>query len=378
MRFIDEAAIEVVAGDGGDGVISFRRERCIPRGGPDGGNGGNGGSIWLEANDRLGTLLDYRYRRLHRATRGKNGAGRMRNGKYGEDLVLPVPRGLTVVDMQTDETIGDLQHHGERLLVAKGGHGGAGNACFRSSTNRTPRTCTPGEQGEQRRLSLHLHLLADVGLIGAPNAGKSTLLTAISRAQPQIASYPFTTLTPQLGVVEENDCRFVVADLPGIIADAAQGCGLGIRFLKHIARNQLLLQVIDVSSGNSEQILQEIAMVVRELQQFSPHLATLPRWLIANKCDQLNDAQLQQVVRQLALHHPHIHAISAMQRAGLPALCAQLSAFLNDRAVCLRENAAAAQQEQQLRATIRTEIQHHLQALDQGRDYSIHSREDFA
>ena len=295
MRFVDEASIEVIAGKGGDGCLSFRRERCIPKGGPDGGNGGNGGSIYLCADDQLVTLLDYRYRRIHKARNGEPGAGKKRHGKNGADLHLPVPTNISVIDAGSGELIGKLAASGEQLLIANGGAGGAGNTCFKSSTNRAPRRISKGQAGEQRRIVLNLELLADVGLLGLPNAGKSTLLRALSNARPRVGSYPFTTKFPQLGVVERGDQRLLVADIPGLISGASKGAGMGHKFLKHLSKTSLLLHLVDCSSADATSSTEAMATVERELELYSNTLAQLPRWLVFTKIDCLSAQQLQQL-----------------------------------------------------------------------------------
>lgn len=248
MKFVDEASIKVFAGNGGNGCLSFRREKYIPRGGPDGGDGGDGGSVILEADENLNTMVDYRFVRSYRAENGETGRSRNCTGKSGEDLILRVPVGTTIIDEDSAEVLGDLAAHGDRLIVAQGGWHGLGNARYKSSTNRAPRQTSPGTEGEQRALKLELKVLADVGLLGLPNAGKSTLIRAVSAARPKVADYPFTTLVPNLGVVKVDAHRsFVVADIPGLIEGASDGAGLGIRFLKHLTRNRILLHLVDMA-----------------------------------------------------------------------------------------------------------------------------------
>ena len=285
MKFVDEAVIRVEAGDGGRGCTSFRREKFVPRGGPDGGDGGDGGSVLLEADSALNTLVDFRHRRRFRAGRGEDGRGRNSSGANGADLVLGVPVGTSVFATETGERIGELLEAGERLEVARGGRHGAGNARFKSSTNRAPRRSTPGTPGESRELRLELALLAHVGLLGQPNAGKSTFLRAVSAARPRVADYPFTTLHPHLGVVGVDPLRsFVLADIPGIIEGAADGAGLGLAFLRHLMRTRLLLHVIDPSPG-LEAAVTGARTVAGELERFSPELAARERWLVLNKLD---------------------------------------------------------------------------------------------
>ncbi|MBR7715342.1 Obg family GTPase CgtA [Acinetobacter nosocomialis] len=288
MRFVDEAVITVEAGDGGNGVASFRREKFVPFGGPDGGDGGRGGSIYIQADDDTSTLVDYRYTRKFRAERGKNGAGANCTGRGGEDVVLKVPVGTTIVDTDSGDIIGDLVEDGQRILVAGGGEGGLGNTHFKSSTNRAPRKCTTGTKGEFREIRLELKVLADVGLLGMPNAGKSTFIRAVSAAKPKVADYPFTTMVPNLGVVDADRHRsFVMADIPGLIEGAAEGAGLGIRFLKHLARTRILLHIIDVQPIDGSDPAHNAKAIMNELVKFSPTLAKLPVVLVLNKLDQI-------------------------------------------------------------------------------------------
>jgi GTP-binding protein len=293
VKFIDEAKIEVIAGDGGNGAVSFRREKYVPRGGPDGGDGGRGGSIRAIADRNINTLIDYRYARIHRAKRGENGRGADQYGRGAEDIVLRMPVGTVITDAETGETIADLAVDGQSALLAKGGQGGLGNLHFKSSTNRAPRQSTPGEAGEQRQLRLELKVLADVGLLGMPNVGKSTLIRAISAARPKVADYPFTTLAPNLGVVRVDENRsFVVADVPGLIEGAAEGAGLGHQFLRHLQRTRLLLHVIDLAplDGNADPVADARA-IVRELERYDRALYDKPRWLVLNKTDLIAPAE---------------------------------------------------------------------------------------
>ena len=288
MRFVDEAVITVEAGDGGNGVASFRREKFIPFGGPDGGDGGRGGSIYIQADDDTGTLVDYRYTRRFRAERGKNGRGANCSGRGGEDVVLRVPVGTTIVDIESGDMIGDLVADGQRVKVANGGDGGLGNTHFKSSTNRSPRKCTHGIKGEYREVRLELKVLADVGLLGMPNAGKSTFIRAVSAAKPKVADYPFTTMIPNLGVVDaDRHLSFFIADIPGLIEGAAEGAGLGIRFLKHLARTRILLHIVDVQPIDGSDPAHNAKAILGELVKFSPTLAKLPVVLVLNKLDQL-------------------------------------------------------------------------------------------
>ena len=305
MKLVDEAQIHVTGGNGGNGCVGFRREKFIPFGGPDGGDGGRGGSIWLQTDESINTLIDFRYKKNFHAQRGENGMGSQKYGKSGTDTVLSVPVGTIVSNMDTNEIIGDLAHHGTRLLVAKGGKGGLGNLHFKSSTNRAPRQFTRGIEGEQRTLALELKLLADVGLLGFPNVGKSTFIRAVSAAKPRVADYPFTTLYPNLGTVSVKACSsFIIADLPGLIEGAADGVGLGIKFLRHIQRTQLLLHLVDLSTvlmTESEKGVADIydpvtqvRMIEQELKKHAPSLLNKPRWLILNKIDLLPDDVAQQ------------------------------------------------------------------------------------
>lgn len=300
MKFVDEVSIHVKAGDGGNGLMSFRREKFIEKGGPNGGDGGDGGSIYLEADVNLNTLVDYRYTRRFDAQRGENGGSKDCTGAKGDDLILPVPVGTTVIDANTQEIIGDLTEPGQRLMVAQGGWHGLGNTRFKSSTNRAPRQTTPGKPGEARDLKLELKVLADVGLLGLPNAGKSTFIRAVSAAKPKVADYPFTTLVPNLGVVSVGRYKsFVVADIPGLIEGAAEGAGLGIRFLKHLARTRILLHLVDMAPLDESDPADAAEVIVRELGRFSPALTERERWLVLNKMDQILDpAERERASRQ--------------------------------------------------------------------------------
>lgn len=324
MKFVDEAKLRVEAGNGGNGCLSFRREKYIPRGGPDGGDGGDGGSVFLQADHNLNTLFDYRVARVGRATRGKHGEGGNRTGAGGEDKVLPVPVGTLCFEDDTGELIGDLTAHGQRLVVARGGWHGMGNARFKSSTNRAPRKTTEGTPGEQRNLRLELKLLADVGLLGMPNAGKSTFLSTVSGARPRVADYPFTTLEPQVGVVSAGPMRsFTLVDLPGLIAGAADGVGLGHRFLRHVQRTRLLLHVVDLWPVDGTDPVDSVRTIIRELEQFSAELATRERWLICNKMDLApadeGRQKMDELVNALDWQGP-VHGVSAMNRPGLQPL----------------------------------------------------------
>ena len=325
MKFVDEAHIEVFAGNGGNGCMSFRREKFIPFGGPDGGDGGRGGHIYAEADPNLNTLIDFRYQRLHRARNGEHGRGADQFGAAGDDMVLRVPVGTLVRDATTGELLADLAEPGQRVVLAQGGNGGLGNLRFKSSTNRAPRQSTPGQPGEQRRLQLELKVLADVGLLGLPNAGKSTFIASVSNARPKIADYPFTTLHPQLGVVRVGPGRsFVVADIPGLIEGAAEGAGLGHQFLRHLQRTRLLLHLVDVAPPDPEaDPVRDARSVVAELKKYDPELAAKPRWLVLNKLDMLDEQQraerVAEIRRRLRYKGP-MYAISALTREGLEPL----------------------------------------------------------
>jgi len=334
MRFVDEALIKVQAGNGGNGCVSFRREKYIPLGGPDGGDGGDGGSVYLRADPNLNTLVDLRHARSFAAERGQNGSGRNRTGAKGRDKVIAVPVGTLVQNTDTDELIGDLTRAHQRLLVARGGYHGLGNARFKSSTNRAPRQATPGTAGESRTLALELKVLADAGLLGMPNAGKSTLIRAMSCARPKVADYPFTTLYPHLGVVRVGAQQgFVMADIPGLIKDAAKGAGLGVRFLKHLARTRLLLHVVDIAPlGPDADPARDITDIAAELEGFSPQLARRERWLVCNKIDLLapeeRTARCEELVQQLRWRGP-VFAVSAATAEGIEALKQHIMDFLH-------------------------------------------------
>jgi len=339
MKLVDEAQIQVIAGDGGNGCIGFRREKFVPFGGPDGGDGGHGGDVWLCADENLNTLVDFRHARVFRAQRGGNGMGQQKYGKGGEDRVIAVPVGTVVHNVDTNEIIGDLTRHGQRLLVAKGGKGGLGNMHFRSSTNRAPRQALPGEEGEQRQLRLELKLLADVGLLGFPNAGKSTLVSAVSAATPKIADYPFTTLYPSLGVVKIERYRsFVIADIPGLIEGAADGAGLGIQFLRHLQRTRLLLHVIDLFPADPliddpvNYCVEQVRALEHELVRHDAQLLEKPRWLVCNKADMLpaDEARVraEHITQALNWKQPY-YLISALNRNGTWTLMCEIMAFFD-------------------------------------------------
>jgi GTP-binding protein len=329
VKFVDEAVIQVEAGDGGNGCVSFRREKYIPRGGPDGGDGGDGGSVYLVGDNGLNTLADFRHKRKHRAERGRDGMGRNMTGRAGADVDIRVPLGTRVGDADTGEPIGEVLADGERLLVARGGFHGIGNARFKSSTNRAPRQSKPGTPGERRMLHLELILLADVGLLGLPNAGKSSLIRRLSSARPKVADYPFTTLIPNLGVVSLGPRRsFVIADIPGLIAGAAEGAGLGTRFLKHLARTRLLLHLVDIAPPQgSPSPDEQVRTVERELAAFGQDLGERERWLVLNKTDLLApdeaEAQRTALVQALDWRGP-VRLVSAVTGDGTADLAEDL------------------------------------------------------
>lgn len=336
MKFVDEATIKVKAGDGGNGAVSFRREKYVEFGGPDGGDGGNGGSIYFIAASNVNTLSDFRHTRFFKAERGTNGRSRNCTGKAGDDLEVPVPVGTMVFDADTNERIGDLAAAGERLLVAQGGFHGIGNTRFKSSTNRAPRQHTNGSEGDFRTLNLELRLLADVGLLGLPNAGKSTFISQVSAARPKIANYPFTTLYPSLGVVTPVPHKsFVIADIPGLIEGASQGLGLGIQFLKHLSRTGLLLHIVDVHPENPEDnAVDSVETLAHELEEFSKELADKPRWLVINKLDLLPEDEREATIREItsALNwQAPVFGISAVSGLGTQALTQAIMTYLDQQ-----------------------------------------------
>jgi len=337
MKFIDEAKISVHAGKGGDGCLSFRREKYIAHGGPDGGDGGDGGCVYLEVDPRLNTLIDFRYKRIFKARNGQPGMGRNRIGKSAEDLIVSVPPGTLVFDANTDELIGDLTADDAKLLIAQGGFHGLGNTRFKSSTNRAPRKITKGSEGDQRDLRLELKLLADVGLLGLPNAGKSTLISQISAARPKVADYPFTTLKPILGVVSvDTETTFVVADIPGIIEGAAAGAGLGIQFLRHVDRTKLLLHVIDVSGFDSERDpVADFNTITHELAEYRDQLLVRERWVVFNKIDVFGDAYIEDEsdFREATGWTGPVYHISAATGRGCPALVNAIAEHLAHSAI---------------------------------------------
>ena len=378
MKFVDEATIEVTAGKGGNGCVSFRREKFVPRGGPDGGDGGDGGSVYMEGDDALNTMIDYRYTRRFHAESGEAGRGRNCSGKSGNDLVLPVPLGTTVLDEVSGEVLGDIRKDGERLLVAQGGFHGLGNTRYKSSINRAPRQNSPGTEGESRQLKLELKVLADVGLLGLPNAGKSTLIRAVSAATPKVADYPFTTLIPNLGVVKVDAYRsFVVADIPGLMEGASEGAGLGIRFLKHLTRNRVLLHLVDVAPLDGGDPAEAACAVIRELEAFSPTLAQRPRWLVLNKTDLMDEATLSQsrdrIVDAIGWSGP-VYSVSAVAGRGTERLCGDLMTFLEAQQVLFRDDPEAADKERFAQEQMQQEARDRIAALQVARTEARQTR----
>ena len=333
MKFVDEASIRITAGKGGNGSASFRREKYIQYGGPDGGDGGDGGSVYLEGDSGLNTLVDFRHRRIYKAQNGVQGKGQEKYGKKGEDIYIRVPLGTEVSDELSEVALGDVTEHGQHLLVARGGRGGLGNVHFKSSTNQAPRKFTPGEEGEDIRLHLELKVLADIGLLGFPNAGKSTLISAVSAARPKVADYPFTTLYPNLGVVRIGmDSSFVIADVPGLIEGAAQGAGLGVQFLKHLQRTRLLLHLVDIAPLDETPPEDAVRKLEQELLSFDRSLGDKPRWLVFTKTDVLDQAEADdiaaRVVKELNWTAPWF-LISSVTRSGTDELMQSIGRALD-------------------------------------------------
>ncbi|CAL4043440.1 Obg family GTPase CgtA [Buchnera aphidicola] len=332
MKFLDQAVIHVIAGNGGNGCISFRREKYIPKGGPDGGDGGNGGNIWLQSTNNLNTLIDFKFKKFFLAGNGKNGLSGKCSGKKGVDITIPVPIGTRIIDIKTNEIISDMLDNNQTLLIAKGGWHGLGNTRFKSSINRTPKKKTLGTPGEKREILLELMLLADVGTLGLPNAGKSTLVQAISSAKPKIAEYPFTTLTPTLGTVFiNNKKKFIISDIPGLIKNASKGIGLGFQFLKHLERCRLLLHIIDISSNNTTDIINNIHVILNELKHYNVTLYNKPRWIIFNKTDLLEIKKTKKIISKVLLSLNKLekyYVISAIYKTGTKLLCSDISNFL--------------------------------------------------
>lgn len=342
MKFVDEAEIVVEAGNGGKGALSFRREKYIERGGPDGGDGGDGGSVYMQADASLNTLVDFRFQPRYRAQNGQAGQGRNCTGKGGDDLLVKVPIGTTVIDVNTEELIADLSVPDQPVMVAKGGFHGMGNTRFKSSTNRAPRKTTPGTEGEMRKLQLQLRLVADVGLLGFPNAGKSTLIRSVSAATPKVADYPFTTLVPNLGVISLGMERsFVMADIPGLIEGASEGAGLGFRFLKHLSRTRLLLHMVDALPADGSNPVDNAEQIITELAKFSETLAQKERWLVINKVDLLDEAHLEQLkkdLRERLAWEGEIYEVSALNNAGCQPLCEALMTSIEEHRLRLTED----------------------------------------
>ncbi len=338
MKFVDEATIKVQAGKGGNGCLSFRREKYIPKGGPDGGDGGDGGSVYLRAVDGLNTLIDFRYTRNFKAENGQQGSGGECTGRSGDDLTLDVPVGTTVIDALHGDVLGDLTKLGQKLKVAQGGYHGLGNTRYKSSTNRAPRQTSPGKEGEARELKLELKVLADVGLLGLPNAGKSTFIRSVSAARPKVADYPFTTLIPNLGVVGLSaDKSFVIADIPGLIEGASEGAGLGIRFLKHLTRTRLLLHLVDMFPYDGNSAADNAQTIENELQKFSPTMAAGERWLVLNKLDLLPEDEVEQRCQEVVYHlnwQGPVFRISGLTSAGTKALCTEIMAHIDELRDC--------------------------------------------
>ena len=370
MKFVDEAEILVEAGKGGNGCMSFLREKFIEKGGPDGGDGGDGGSIFLVADESLNTLVDFRFQPRYRAKSGQQGRGRQCTGASGEDLEVRVPVGTSIYAVDTDELIGDLLKPGERLLVAQGGKHGLGNMRFKSSTNRAPRQTTNGTPGESRQLLLQMKVVADVGLLGLPNAGKSTLIRAVSSATPKVADYPFTTLVPNLGVVRAGeDNSFVMADIPGLIEGASEGAGLGIRFLKHLARTRVLLHLVDIAPLDSSDPADAALAIIRELENFSEALARKERWLVLNKIDLLPsaeaDAVCNAIVDKLDWKGP-VHRISAVSGEGTKELSEALMRSINEANLRFEEDEDYRQQQHELDQLMAFEIRQSIEAVKTG------------
>ncbi|MFT5710536.1 MAG: GTP-binding protein [Halioglobus sp.] len=376
MKFVDETSIKVHAGNGGNGAMSFRREKYIAKGGPDGGDGGDGGSVIMEADEALNTMVDYRFQRSFRAESGATGAGRNCTGHSGDDLVLKVPIGTTIIDEDSAEVLGDLSVDKQQLTVAQGGFHGLGNTRFKSSTNRAPRQTTKGSEGEYRALKLELKVLADVGLLGLPNAGKSTFIRSVSSATPKVADYPFTTLVPNLGVVKVEDHRsFVIADIPGLIEGASEGAGLGIRFLKHLTRNRVLLHIVDMAPYDGSDPAEATVAIANELARFSPTLAARERWLVLNKSDLLDGDVFRErreaVLAALDWQGP-VYEISAIKGDGTSSLCGDMMNFLEDIKAREAQDPALLEAERQLQTQMQEEARSRIEALREMRRQEAH------
>ena len=367
MKFVDEATIKVFAGKGGNGCLSFRREKYIPKGGPDGGDGGDGGSVYLVGADGLNTLIDFRYTRNFKAESGAQGSSAECTGRGGEDLILFVPIGTTVLDNETGEVLGDITELGQSLKVAQGGFHGLGNTRYKSSKNRAPRQTSPGKDGEGREIKLELKVLADVGLLGLPNAGKSTFIRSVSAARPKVADYPFTTLVPNLGVVGmSGDKSFVVADIPGLIEGASEGAGLGIRFLKHLTRTRLLLHLVDIMPYDESTAGENAQVIENELRIFSPTMAQGDRWLVLNKLDLLPDdevdARCQEVVDYLDWQGP-VFKMSGLASEGTKDLCAAIMEYIDDHRQQERADPELEEQAGERRAQMQAEARTRIEEL---------------
>lgn len=381
MKFVDEATIKVQAGCGGNGASSFRREKYVAKGGPDGGDGGDGGSVYLEADYAVNTLVDFRYQRSYQAENGRGGASRNCTGRGGEDHVLKVPVGTSIIDEDTQEVLGDLAEQGQRQMVAQGGFHGLGNTRFKSSTNRAPRQTTPGSDGESRNLRLELKVLADVGLLGMPNAGKSTFIRSVSSAKPKVADYPFTTMVPNLGVVKVQQHRsFVVADIPGLIEGAAEGAGLGVRFLKHLTRTRLLLHIVDVAPFDDSDPAASVKAIISELERFSTTLYQRERWLVLNKIDLLPEAEREQrcqdIIDALEWKGP-VYSVAAINKNGVEPICADIMTYLDE---CAEREAAdpdVAARESEIQTLMQAESRARIQELaDRRRAARMQSDDD--
>lgn len=372
MKFVDETSISVEAGKGGNGCLSFRREKYIPKGGPDGGDGGHGGSVFLVAAEGVNTLVDYRYVRRYRAETGQGGMGREMSGKAGEDLYLKVPVGTTIIDEDTQEILGDLTEDGAVLMVAEGGVRGLGNIHFKSSVNRAPRQTTTGTDGESRNLKLEMKVLADVGLLGLPNAGKSTFIRAVSAAKPKVADYPFTTMIPNLGVVSVAKHKsFVVADIPGLIEGASEGAGLGIRFLKHLVRTRILLHIVDMHPYDESSPAENAKVIVNELEKFSPEMVKRERWLLLNKLDLVPEDEREQRCKEVtdALNWTGpVYQISAISKEGTQQISFDIMSFLDERAEAAIENPELLEIEALHRTTVENEARDRMEELAESRD----------
>jgi len=367
MKFVDEATIKVQAGKGGNGCLSFRREKYIPRGGPDGGDGGDGGSVILVAKEGLNTLIDFRYTRHFKAESGQQGSSSECTGRSGDDLLLDVPVGTTVIDPETGEVLGDLTEVDQQLKVAQGGFHGLGNTRYKSSTNRAPRQTSPGQEGDLREIKLELKVLADVGLLGLPNAGKSTFIRSVSAARPKVADYPFTTLVPNLGVVGmSGEKSFVVADIPGLIEGASEGAGLGIRFLKHLTRTRLLLHLVDMMPYDGTTPAHNAHVIETELAQFSATLSTGDRWLVLNKIDLLPAGEVedacQKVVAELGWNGP-VFKMSGLASEGTKALCAAIMDYIDEARQVEDAEPDLLERAEQRRLTIQAEARDRIEDL---------------